>query len=265
MVNIKTYSEVIREATDLDRRLLNELSKGAPDESKVKELLDEGASPNAMSDWEHALMFGMRALGIAVKECSTRIINLLLDEGAKIEEEDMYGNTPLCVAVRFGLLPEMRLLMSRGANTNAKIGGQPLLIYCILESRIDSIKALIEGGANVDGPTWKGFTPLTLAAKVGAIRAMDALVEAGADIEKRDDHGKTPMQRAKDLEDELSMQGQTTYHLVRHMINIGANPFSAFSNSKEIIDFFNGDIEWMPEGVKANLERMKKTRAMFRR
>lgn len=268
MRNIKTYREMITESVELDEMLVVELSKGAPDKARVKELLDAGADPNSGLTRDG----NMLPLGLATRRCNLSVISMLLDAGAEVNERDPNGNTAMWIAVRFGLVPEMKLFMSRGADTNvrfmSKPDGKTMLIYCILESRKESIDALIEGGVDVNGPTWDGYTPLTLAVKVGSYRSIDALVEAGADVDKPDDRGKTPMAYARELEEKKFIEGQTDF-LVRRLILFGADPFTAFRDVDELERHFpetgqKPGMDWVPEGpIKDRLRRSRKSERLF--
>lgn len=258
---------MIREQVDLDSMLVDELSKGAPDKARVKELLDAGADPNSGLTHDG----NMLPLGLATMRCNLSVISMLLDAGAEVNESDPNGNTAMWLAVRFDLVPEMRLLMSRGADTDVRMGskpdGQTMLIYCILESRKESIDALIEGGVDVNGPTWYGYTPLTLAVRTGSYSSIDALVEAGADVDKPDDRG-TPMAYARDLEEKKFIEGQTEF-LVRRLILLGADPFTAFRDVDELERHFpetgqKPGMDWIPEGpIKNRILRSRKSERLF--
>ena len=55
------------------------------------------------------------------------------------------------------------------------------------------VKALIEGGADVNKADDDGWTPLYTAAANGHEAVVKALIEAGADVNKARDDGWTPL------------------------------------------------------------------------
>lgn len=264
---------MITESIHLNEQLLTELSNGARSgESKIQELLDAGADPNARNDTkQHAMYFGLTALGIAAKKCSTKIVSLLLDNGARIDERDLFGNTALWVVTRLGFLDEMIFLLSKGADANIRLGSKPdemtILIFSIMELKPSATEALIKAGVDLNGPTWKGMTPLTLATRIDSKRIIEMLVEGGADIEKSDDLKKTPMMYAKNFDERMYIEGQTGF-LVRKLILMGANPFSAFRDPNELERHFpetgqGSDISWFPENLKQKISKMKRGASMF--
>lgn len=96
----------------------------------------------------------------------------------------------------------VELLLELGADSNAvdHFGHAPLYYagnLCAAESGGDVVRALVEGGANVDAHDGaKRCTALHMAARRGHVRVAEALADCGAHIEARDSAGDTPLRRA---------------------------------------------------------------------
>lgn len=74
--------------------------------------------------------------------------------------------------------------------------GRTPLHYAAMEDAADSVRALIEAGADVDAPDQAGNTPLHFAAQEGALVVGRTLLEGGAAVDPKDQHGNTPLWRA---------------------------------------------------------------------
>jgi ankyrin repeat protein len=93
----------------------------------------------------------------------------LLDRGADINFQNKYNRTPLFMAVFYGHVEYVRMLLKRGAKTNTH-------------------------------DTTFGNTPLHWAVRKGNIQVVRLLLEHGADVNLRDNRGKTPSQWTSDHE-----------------------------------------------------------------
>ena len=151
-------------------------------------LLDKGADPDAMAaSGFTALHYAARRRGAA----AVTIVTALLKHGAK---------------------PNVRLNQKKPSETpNGVIlqGATPLALAADINN-IDSVKALIDGGADPLIPTTQGTTPLMLAAGAGtdvvrsrspaeravAIETVKLLVEHGSDVNAAGQFGWTALHSA---------------------------------------------------------------------
>ena len=129
--------------------------------NKVKQLLNEGADPNAIT------------------EC---------------------GKSPLMLAAMYGHKAAIETLLDAGADPNLQGDeefdeGQTALMYIassfFASNRAEVIKFLVERGADVNIQNNEGETALMLAGDF--TDAVKALIEAGADLNLRDKEGNTAM------------------------------------------------------------------------
>lgn len=86
-------------------------------------------------------------------EKDKKCIEYLIDQGAKIDQRDFEGNTPLHTAVRLGNLEIAKLLLKNDADPNASdVYGYTSIFHCIIytkpEKLVEMYDLLIEYGAN---------------------------------------------------------------------------------------------------------------------
>jgi ankyrin repeat protein len=98
----------------------------------------------------------------------------------------------LLVAIRNGDSPQVQKLLGAGADANIADGdGTSALMHAVIESDVNVMKLLIEGGANVNARNALDSTALMYAATNVAKTRL--LLEAGADVKVKGKGGATPM------------------------------------------------------------------------
>jgi len=145
--------------------------------------------------------------------------------GARINEKDSTGQTPLIAALR---LPAYRhdqflvvdYLLSQGADPNLigesgfkDLEGIPIHIVVMMNSHsmnkphrdsnnvaVEVMRRLLKSGAKVSSMDSRGRTPLHRAAESNNVVAAKILLEAGCRIMPKDLLGKTPLDYAESSE-----------------------------------------------------------------
>ncbi|CAK9298923.1 unnamed protein product [Gordionus sp. m RMFG-2023] len=144
----------------------------------VKALLSKGADANLANN------LGKTAISYAAQKGSTDIVKTLLKSGADPNLKDAHGNTPLLEAIKAGVSSTLT-----GGQSGGGVG----------KSMMDGVvKTLLKGGADVNSTDAQGNSPLTIAAKGGALDTVKMLCVKGADLFKADSMGKTPLQYAQE-------------------------------------------------------------------
>jgi ankyrin repeat protein len=154
-------------------------------------LLAKGADPNAG---------GSGVLSQAVVRGQTAIVRPLLEKGADPNVRDATGNTPLLHAVEHRHGAAVEALLDKGADPNAKDRyGQPPLILAAERGDEAIVIALLRKGADpnaVAGLSAMGGTydtALKRAAANGGTAVVRALLDGGADIDGKGSSGDTAL------------------------------------------------------------------------
>jgi ankyrin repeat protein len=146
------------------------LAAGSGNVECVKSLIEAGADVNASND------FGYTPLMWAASRGNIEGIKVLLESHADVNAKTKFGFTALELAV---------CPASYWSNSAYHFGGSFYIDKEIVPAGaggIDSVKALIAGGAKVDEPDNAGCSPLIAAAMVGSDDCVKALLAAGSAV-----------------------------------------------------------------------------------
>jgi ankyrin repeat protein len=128
--------------------------------------------------------YGVTPMYPACLNGNTAMIELLLEAGATPNAALPEGETALMTAARTGNVAAVKLLLDRGADVNAreKWKGQTALMWAAEENHGATVELLSRRGANIRERGANGFTALLLATRSGSIDSVKALLDAGADV-----------------------------------------------------------------------------------
>jgi ankyrin repeat protein len=123
-------------------------------------------------------------------------VTVLLDYGASLDDRGRYGLCALHYAVRGGKLPLIKLLLERGARVDEldKDGLTPLVHLSKTRSKADPIpvmELLAASGANLDARDETASTLLMYYARQGKAEPVQWLLAHRADLDARNESGKT--------------------------------------------------------------------------
>jgi ankyrin repeat protein len=104
------------------------------------------------------------------------------------------GDGDLAKAINAGDVQSVRALIKSGTDVNAKSGdGSTPLLWAAHTSNLDIARALVAAKAAVDTPNDFGVTPLLEASRNGDAPMVELLLRAGADPKRAHPEGETPL------------------------------------------------------------------------
>jgi ankyrin repeat protein len=236
----------VARANDYGATALSEAA-GTGDAAVLALLLEAGADPDAANpDGQTALMAVARTGRIDAAR-------LLLARGAAVDAVEGWGGQTALMWAASQSQPEMiSLLIAHGANPNARgavrdwgrrmtaesrvkdmnTGGFTPLLYAAREGCTACVRALVEGGADIDLPSPDSVSALVMAAMNAHFDTAAQLIALGADVNRWDFWGRTPLYMAVDLNTaprggrpDLPADDETSgLELIELLIEAGANP-----------------------------------------
>lgn len=156
----------------------------------VKLLIQRGANIEAKGSMNHS------PLSTAALKGNDEVVEILFEAGADLEaRDDGCRLTPLMWAAFNGQLPMMKLLAAAGADVHALDPNETNSLHQASGGygSPSVIKELLDLGLEVDGRDGRGLTPLHHAAVADRSETVRTLLEAGADINAASDNGTTPL------------------------------------------------------------------------
>ncbi|NWH57008.1 ASB3 protein, partial [Geococcyx californianus] len=182
-------------------------------------------------DFTEAYSDRCSVMGLAVREGNVKMLRKLIKQGYSIDVADNRGWMPIheaaahnfseCLSVlvhaassddyinsktfdgmcalhlsaRHGSLESLRVLLEAGADPNQVTTEETTALFLAIENgHADIVKFLIQHGANVKGPhSWSGWNSLHEASFQGNTEIMKILLEKGASKECEDNFGITPL------------------------------------------------------------------------
>ncbi|XP_041852955.1 ankyrin repeat and SOCS box protein 15 [Melanotaenia boesemani] len=111
-----------------------------------------------------------------------------------LEEKTLEGETFLTLAVKAGLVENVKMLLAHGASphtTNSK-KESPLLL-AVRAGSPQIVSSLITGGAQVKQVCLKKWTAMHEASRAGCVHVMELMLQNGGQVTEPDQHGVTPL------------------------------------------------------------------------
>ncbi|MCE9556651.1 MAG: ankyrin repeat domain-containing protein [Planctomycetes bacterium] len=147
---------------------------------EMRSLLEDGVDINGVASYSKST-----ALATAAGYGLIRSVNFLLDNGANIEIPGANAMTPLMHTCSCGKAKGSRVALRLiEANANVSYVRQSdemtALKFAVHDCKPDVIQALIDAGADVDGPPGTDQTALMIAACANHVDALKVLVKNGA-------------------------------------------------------------------------------------
>ncbi|OJJ98474.1 hypothetical protein ASPACDRAFT_122273 [Aspergillus aculeatus ATCC 16872] len=176
----------------------------------IRLLSDHGTSLNQVSE------AGWTPLHIAYSQ--PQATRALLEKGAN-PNIVAWNWTPLALSATYNQTENVRTLLEFGPDLEVQYGDDPYNGYTALgcavkKERLDSVRLLLEAGANVDHQGSKGQTPLHDAVRLDNPALIQLLLEFRPDVNHAQQEGFTPL---------MYMSPSTRMETLRPLINAGAD------------------------------------------
>lgn len=212
----------------------------------IERLLKAGGDANAILTPD-----GDTALQMAARTGKVDAIRVLLDHGAQVNQTNPRGQTALMWAVSEGNADAAKLLIGRSANVNAKTnplppprpldlifsaptpaGGMTALLFAARQNDLASVKALLDGGADVNLVSADGSSGLLVAIVNEHNELAEFLLDHGAGPNLADNRGRAALYAAIDMRNlEWSTRPAPAgkdkvdgLHVIQALLAHGANP-----------------------------------------
>ena len=201
-VNGKSLLKIAREKGDkeIENVIKESLMKSVDDlleGDKCENVLDElryfMGGKDVVSK-EKAKDLGKQFWGNDGKLKSAKEIEVLIQQGADVNVQDILGTTVLIEATCDGLNEVAEVLVENGADVNHKDKyGNTALLWAAYKGRKDIVQMLLEGGADVNIQNKAGMTALMRASREGHKDVVEVLLENGADVNAQETDGWTAL------------------------------------------------------------------------
>ncbi|KAJ5286974.1 hypothetical protein N7478_002660 [Penicillium angulare] len=185
-----------------------------------------------------------KPIHVAAMGTSARMLNTLLEYGAKPFELDGRGQTPLFFCNSANVA---KVLLSNGANINHKdqLGFTPVHA-AINQGAIELLQELINAGAELKYVAGESGSPLHCAVKKRSLLMVEMLLKAGMDVDVKDTNNRTSLLDAIDT-------GRSD--LVSVLFENGADPFIMDKNGSSP---FHMALSWPNASILIKFQISKK-------
>ena len=132
-------------------------------------------------------------------------VGLLIDSGGNVNAvAPKWGWTPLHCSAYGNSRGAFDLLVSRGADVNARTHGEETVLHLLIQwgRKPDQVRFVLSRGVDINAADACGWTALHRAVLYNLPEIVDLLMAEGADVNVKDNDGRTPLWLAKERRQE---------------------------------------------------------------
>ena len=161
--------------------------------TKIAELLIKKGCKLDLQD-----KYGVTALMYSIHYAKTDIAELLIKKGCKLDLQDIKDDTALMLSIRNNQIDIAKLLIKRGCNLNLqnKRDRYTALMLAIINNQIDIVNLLIVMGCYLDLQNIYGYTALIYSINYAKTDIVTLLIEKGCKLDLQDKDGNTALMYA---------------------------------------------------------------------
>jgi ankyrin repeat protein len=159
--------------------------------TRLKALLPNRVTPQSQDLYNRCLTY-------AAEDGTMPIVQYLVEQGANVNNQSFYGETPLINAVRAMQAPVVTYLLTKGALANqaSDYYRETPLSISIQNGDLACATALLNAGANVNAKDRYQRTPFLSAVISGQVSLARLLAQRGADLQAKDNRGREALHYA---------------------------------------------------------------------
>lgn len=188
-------------------------------EKKYGEIISAAASGNNLNETD---MFGKTPLLLAIDNDDYTGVEILLASGADPNQRDREKNTsPIGLAVDKGNSKIINHLLAKGAD-----GGAELLHSAAAQDNRDLLDLLLGQGSDINLSDEKGKTPLAIACENDNRDLVEYLLKKSANIDQKDNDGNNPLS--------ISLKSKN-YKLFNLLVDYGADIYTKNDQGQNIL------------------------------
>jgi ankyrin repeat protein len=168
--------------------------KTAPNSDSTANQGDGPKEPVQLFDINAKNISGDTALTLAAWKGHSKVVEILLQQNANVDEADDCGTMPLAMAAYEGHVDIVKILLAHNSKTEPKDRwGFTALTGAIWYNYIEIVEKLLAANAALEDRGDDGNTPLHFAAARGHADVVKLLLDKKAEIDAQNDDGWTPV------------------------------------------------------------------------
>eukprot|EP00347_Sterkiella_histriomuscorum_P006697 403351781 len=163
---------------------------------------------------------GFTPLMIALEEDADNIFQYLIDSEADLKAQDEEGNTILHRAILLKNQKKAKLVIKRGANIHIRsFAGETPIMMAVRYGLIEVIRSLVGAGSDLHEKNYRGDSLLHLAARTDQADVIGYLLDKGLSTQERNREGQKP----SDLAVRPGIKEMLSHNNLRHNLYTDAN------------------------------------------